>query len=306
MSDVSGEGIIVCPYCTDNVPQLIRIEAGMRLRVQQSGQANTLPEAVCDGCIKILTKMISRGAVLRQEASAKEQNRLLLWRNRVGLVKQAKILLAQKNFSDAAVAFEKYLRVLEIIYETKPGGLNPGLFKNEARAQEITVISSVYWDLMRIYDTSNRYGDRQMKAAEKLAEFVRYTPIFPHIMRKADSQTRTAKNPEVFKKFLKMSNSKRPRCFIATAAFDGVRTPTVDELCRYRDEKLKHSKFGRNLIYAYYRVSPTLAAILDSNPALKAPTRRLLVWITKRKFVDSKNSLNTQANSLDSQNHGAN
>lgn len=270
---------------------LARIETGMKLRLQETGQVNPVPEAVCEGCIRMFTKMISKGAVLRAEQQAKEQNRLMLWRNRVQLVKAAKGHLAQKSFSDAAVAYEKYLRVLEIIYETKPGELSPDLFRNEARSQEMTVIASVYWDLMRIYDTHARYADRQMKAAEKLAQFVRFTPIFPHIMRKAESQTRTGKNPEAFRRFLKLSAASRPRCFIATAAFDGYHSETVEQLCLFRDQYLKKSTAGRRLVAFYYVMSPRVATFLDRHPALKPATRQLLTWITRRNFV--RNNLNT-------------
>ena len=289
MSDTATEGIITCPYCEDNVQGLTSIDPGMRLRLQNEAQLASVPERVCAGCFAQLAKMVSKGAVLRAEAQAKEQNRLMLWRNRVQLVKQAKQHLAQKNYSDAAVAYEKYIRVLEIVYECKAGELKPEMFKSQARAQEMTVIASVYWDLMRIYDTNSRYADRQAKAAEKLAAFVRFTPIFPQIMRKADSQTRTAKNPESFKKFLKLSNSNRPRCFIATAAFDGYRAPTVETLCVFRDTVLKTTLFGRHFIQAYYRFSPGIAEFLDRHPRLKPMTRkvldcvaRLISWTTLR------------------------
>jgi hypothetical protein len=279
------EGIITCPYCGDTVSQLVAIESGMKLRLNREAQLESVPDEVCDGCLKILNKMISKGAALRFEVQAKEQNRLMLWRNRVQLVKQAKVHLSKKNFSDAAVAYEKYLRVLEIVYETKPGELSPDLFKNQARAQEMTVITSVYWDLMRIYDTHATYRERQYKAAQKLAEFVRFTPVFPHIIRKAESQTRQAKNPEAFQKFLKLSNANRPRCFIATAAFDGYGHPTIWQLCRFRDQFLRHSGWGRIAIYHYYRCSPGIAAFLDRNPALKPFVRAALTQIAKCKFV---------------------
>ena len=284
------DGAIVCPYCQDNVPMLIPVEAGMKLRLQNEAQIASPPDQVCNGCFKILSKMISKGAVLRQEQQVKEKNRLTLWRNRVQLVKQAKLQLAQKNFPDAAVAYEKYLRVLEVVYEAKPGGLTPELFKNEARGQEITVIASVYWDLMRIYDTNSRYADRQLKAADKLAEFVRFTPIFPHIMRKAESQARSAKNPEAFRRFLKVASSKRPRCFIATAAFDGERTETVAALCAFRDQKLKKSAAGRAFVLGYYRISPEIAAFLDKHPSLKPATRKALKWLAHSSFI--RNRLN--------------
>jgi len=279
------EGTIICPYCADNVPNLVTIEAGMRLRLQEDASVGSVPEQVCDGCFKMLTKTISKGAALRHEQKTKEQNRLLLWRNRVQLVKQAKIYLSQKNFADAAVSYEKYLRVLEIVYETKPGELSPELFKNQARAQEMTVITSVYWDLMRIYDTHPTYRDRQIKAAEKLASFVRFTPIFPHIMRKAEAQARQAKNPDAFHRFLKLSNSKRPRCFIATAAFDGYQAPVVMVLCSFRDQQLRRSAFGRGLICLYYRHSPRIAYFIDRHPGLKPAARKALTWLAHRKFV---------------------
>lgn len=253
----------------------------MKLRLQQNAKITPVPKTVCDGCYKMMAKLVSMGAALRQEALTKEQNRLMLWRNRVGLIKQAKQNLAQKNFADAAVSFEKYLRVLEIVYELKPGGLTPDLFRGDAKSQELAVITSVYWDLMRVYDSSSNYADRQMKTAEKLAEFVRFTPIYGHIMRKAEIQTRSAKNTEAFKKFMKLSNAKRPRCFIATSAFDSYNDETVVKLCELRDRRLKRTRLGRKFIYAYYRVSPKLAQALDRHSALKPMARLILKLLSK-------------------------
>ena len=257
----------------------------MKLRLQENAKVAQVPDQVCEGCFGMLAKMVSKGAVLRAEAQQKEQNRLMLWRNRVQLVKQAKNHLQQKNYSDSAVSFEKYLRVLEIVYECKPGELSPELFKNKARQQEMTVITSVYWDLMRIYDTHPSYMERQRKTAEKLADFARFTPIFPHIMRKAESQMKTAKNPDAFKKLLKLANKSRPRCFIATAAFDGYASPEVVSLCRFRDEYLVHSRAGRRFVYVYYKISPAIARSLDQCPWLKPFVRRVLAFIAESKFV---------------------
>jgi hypothetical protein len=281
MSDVhisteNTEGIISCPYCHDTVPSLVKIEAGMRLRLQQNAKVSTVPETVCDGCYAMLSKLVSKGAALRAEAAAKEQNRLMLWRNRVGLIKQAKMNLAHKNFAEAAVSFEKYLRVLEIVHDLKPGGLKPELFRGASKSQELTVITSVYWDLMRVYDTSSNYADRQTKAAEKLAEFARFTPIYGHIMRKAETQSRIAKNQGAYRHFLKLSNAKRPRCFIATSAFDSYTDETVLALCDLRDRRLKRSHLGRKFIYLYYRLSPHLARHLDRHEALKPAARLIL------------------------------
>ncbi len=278
-----SDGTISCPYCGDTVPSLISINTGMRTALQQNPDLKTVPDAVCAGCHAILSKMISMGAVLRSKAQAKEQNRLLLWRNRVSLVRKAKDHLAAREFGESAVYFEKYLRVLELVYDKKPGELTPDLFSTDARRQEMTVVASVYWDLMRIYDQSPRYKERQTAAAVKLGAFVRFTPIYGHIMRKAETMTRTAKNPDVFKHFLKISNKNRPRCFIASAAFEGADDPTIETLRLYRDRVLRKDAVGRRFTRLYYRYSPPVARLIDRGPAsLRAALRFMFRKIAQK------------------------
>jgi hypothetical protein len=268
---------ITCEYCGDTVPTLISIDAGMRISLQANAELQTVPHAVCGGCHSILSKMISMGAVLKSQAQVKEQNRLMLWRNRVALVRKAKEFLARKEYGEAAIHYEKYLRVLELVYDKKPGELKPDLFSSESRRQEMTVVTSVLWDLMRIYDQSPRYKDRQKAAAAKLVEFVRFTPIYGYVMRKAEILTRTAKNPDVFKEFLKLSNKSRPRCFVASAAFEGAPDPTIDVLRLYRDRVLRQHPLGRRFTLFYYRHSPPIARAIDRGPEFLRVTLRFLL-----------------------------
>lgn len=273
----AADGAITCSYCGDTVPSLISIDAGMRISLQANAKLATVPESVCGGCHGILSKMISMGAVLRSQEAAKEQNRLMLWRNRVALVKKAKNHLAQREWAESAIFFEKYLRVLELVYDKKQGELSPDLFSTESRKQEMTVVASVYWDLMRIYDQSPRYKDRQIAASLKLSEFIRFTPIYGHVIRKAESLARTAKSPDVFRNFLKSSNKSRPRCFVASAAFEGAPSPTIDILRVYRDRVLRRHPVGRRLTRIYYRVSPPIARLIDRGPEfIRAALRFLL------------------------------
>lgn len=285
----SEDGAITCTYCGDTVPSLIGIEAGMRISLQENAKLASVPESVCAGCHSILSKMISMGAVLRSQEAAKEQNRLMLWRNRVALVRKAKNHLAAKEYGESAIFYEKYLRVLELVYDRKQGELSPDLFSADSRQQEMTVVASVYWDLMRIYDQSPRYKDRQVASAQKLAEFIRFTPIYGHVIRKAETMVRTAKSPDVYRNFLKTSNKSRPRCFIATAAFAetavhvGGEDRTVEILRLYRDQVLRRSPLGRRFIRFYYRHSPPVARLVDRSPEIvRASLRFLLRKVAKR------------------------
>ncbi len=280
-----------CPNCGENKSELIHLDVGTKLRLKETGAIEDAPDFLCESCLRNANKSMSQGAKLRAEQEAKEQNRIMLWKNRIGFVKQGRQLLAEKNYSDAAVSFEKYLRSIEIVFEKSSGELTSEMFKDEAQKKELTILASVYWDLLRIYDSSPRYRERQMKAAEKLADFARFTPVYPNLIRQAEKQLKAAKNSEAYEIFLRKSNALRPRCFIATAAFSGYQSPTVISLCRFRDESLRKSQLGRAFIVSYYRISPSIAKTLDRNQWAKPLTRVLLRAIARcvvKKSLESR------------------
>lgn len=251
------------------------------MKLQAVGES--APSQVCIGCTNELQRVISSssGGVLMAQERAKEQHRLQLWKNRVQLIKQARTCMNQKMYSQAAAAYEKYLKIMEIVFECKKNELKPELFKESARHTELTVVASVYWDLLRIYDMHNRYAERQTHCAKQLANFIRFTPIYPDIIRKAELFQRSAKNPAVLKQFLKMSSESRPRCFIATSAFEGTYAVEVQQLRFFRDHSLKNSRWGRQFTIWYYRVSPKLACLLDQHSWAKPAVRALLRALIK-------------------------
>lgn len=271
-----------CPRCGLQVQDLHMIEAAVSQKLSELGEST--PGQVCMTCVTDLRKMAAAGAggVLLAQEKAKEQHRLNLWKNRVSLVKNARTLMSQKSYSEAAVAYEKYIKILELVFSVEKGqSLTPDHFKETARTEELTVVASVYWDLLRIYDTSEKYGERQAIAAKQLALFARFTPIFPDILKRAEVFSRQAKNPGVFKSLVKNASNERPRCFIATSAFESPYAVEVQTLRHFRDEKLKQSASGRKFIQIYYKFSPSIAQILDRTPMLKPFVRRFLRLLIK-------------------------
>lgn len=254
----------------------------MRLALSSVTEGESIPDSVCPRCYEEFGRRVSKGVKLRMEAQAKEQNRAILWKSRVNLVKQARQLMTQKAYSEAAVCYEKYLRILEIIFNKKAGELSPDVFNNSKRSKEVTVITSVYWDLFRIYDMSPRYGDRQKKTAAKLSTFVKYSTIYPDIVKRAESFSRSAKNPEIVKQFLRSSGGMRGRCFIATAICEDPLSKEVLLLRRYRDLVLRKTPWGRSLIYSYYRLSPPLAQVIGHSRLCKKCLRPILQVCAER------------------------
>lgn len=267
-----------CPRCGNPTSDLLRIDAGMRLALQttEEGQSTDIPADVCPNCYQTLSGKVSKGVALRMEEQAKAKNRQMMWKSRVGLVRRARQLMEVKAFSEAAVTYEKYIRVLEVTHDLEKGKLSPDIFGKSDRSKELTVITSVFLDLLRIYDTSPAYRTRMEDAAKKLALFAPFSPIYPDVVRKAEIFARSAKHPEIVKSFLKQSRKNRPRCFIATAAFGYPMAPEVIYLREFRDQILRPHPVGRRLIYYYYKLSPKLAQKLVQKPTLRRFTRRLL------------------------------
>lgn len=269
--------MVKCPRCGIEVTELHTVDSDLAAKMQAAGES--VPAQICMGCIGDMRRLAQKaaGGVLLQQERAKEQHRLQLWKSRVQLIKRARMMMNERNLSEAAVSYEKYIKILEIVFGCKKGELlTPEMFKDNARTSELTVVASVYWDLLRIYDSSDRYGDRQQTAAKQLASFVRFTPIFPDIIKKAEIFAKQAKNPSAVKTFLRAAAKQRPRCFVATAAFESPLAMEVQILRFWRDEKLRVSPMGRAGIRLYYRHSPAIARFLDKHSALKPLARAIL------------------------------
>jgi len=288
---MSSTQATTCPRCGALNDQFVNIDPGMRVSLKTAGEGKDVPEKVCASCFEELTSAVSQGLKLRMERDVREKNKMMMWKNRVHLIKNARGLMNQKAYSEAAVQYEKYLRVLEVVHNLKKGELSPAIFNNSTRSKELTVVASVYWDLLRIYDTNPRYGDRMLSSAYKLAEFLPFSTIYPDIVKKADSFSRSAKNPAVVRQFLSKVKSRRGPCFVASAAF--ADSPDAVELLllrRYRDQILRRSKAGRRLIFFYYRLSPPLARWIGRSQ-LKTRAAR---WLITKISSSMKKSLKSQ------------
>lgn len=268
--------LVTCPHCQNQVSTLRPLGEGLIRKLAEEGQMG-LPSQVCDPCYQGLAGSVAQGAVLMAEHKAKEQRKLMMWKSRVSLIKKARSLMREKAYADSAIAYEKYLKVLETVYDVKSNELTPEHLKNTARTQELTVVASVYWDLLRIYDTSEKYATRMDTAAKKLAEFLPLTPLYPDIVKKAESFQKNAKRAHVVKSFLKNVSEKKGRCFIASSAFESPFAPEVISLQHWRDLKLNQHLLGRLFIKFYYQLSPALAQWLDRHPNQKPVVRKAIM-----------------------------
>lgn len=274
-----------CPKCGNPTEVLVPVDTGTKLALKTTGQGDAdVPAQVCPNCYNELMGQVSQGFKLRQETEARNKNKVMMWKNRVNLIKQARAHMANKSYSQAAVSYEKYLRLIEVVYNLEKGGLKPDVFSNSNRSKEMTVIATVYWDLVRIYDSSTGYGDRMRASAQKLALFLPFSPLYSDIIKKAEQFVKTAKNPHIVKEFLKMTRGNRGPCFIATAVFeDEPWAWQLRALRQFRDEVLKQHPLGRAFVKFYYRHSPPVARRLHGSPLKKLirPLISAIAYLTR-------------------------
>ena len=274
----------VCPICTTENSELYPIDLELRDKLKKADSTFNVAQELCKSCIVDLRRRAyGAGGMMLAQEKAKDDRKKKLWTSRVALVKQGNALMNNKLFNEAAVSYEKYLRLLELVFDCKTGQLNPESLKENAKTAELTIIAGVYWDLLRIYDSSDQFADRQRHAAQQLAKFINYTPVFPDIMKKAERFSKDARHPEVVRHFINQAKKKRTRCFIATSAFQTPNALEVHYLRAFRDQRLKKSFMGRKFVYIYYRFSPSLARFLDSQawlkPFVRTVLRQLIKWI---------------------------
>ncbi|MCB0390186.1 MAG: hypothetical protein KDD58_02790 [Bdellovibrionales bacterium] len=264
----------------------VTVDTSLKVALQSIGVQETREEVSKEEYEELSSK-VSQGVRLRMEQKAREQNRVLMWKSRVNLVKHARALMQNKQFPEAAVAYEKYLRVLEIVYELKSGGLTPELFNKSNRSKELTVITSVYWDLLRIYDTSPAYNERMIRASNKLAEFLPFSKIYPQVTKALLVFQRSCKNPRVIKNLNKQLKIKRGPCFIASSVYEDELHPDVYTLRLFRDKFLKKHEWGRKFIYFYYLWSPSFSKYISNRTLIKKlilPCFRLLVQLLRKNY----------------------
>jgi hypothetical protein len=276
MSNITAES--GCPQCGVNTSLLHPIEEGMRLRLEKEGTTVAF-EAVCTNCFKTLSKNLSNATLMQAEQIIQTNYKKNLWQNRLSLIRQAHIFIGRKEHSEAAVCFEKYVKILQVVYEKDFNGLNASMFGDHPK--EVTVLCSALWALVEIYDLHGQYKERQEACAGKVGELMPYTNLFANMVKHATIKSRQANNPAAYKKILQKANIKTGNCFIASIAFEDRNDPTLVTLRQFRSHVLIRSAVGKSFVRNYYRYSPALANRLQHFSAIKTVLRHVLPVFAK-------------------------
>jgi len=263
-----------CRLCQTSTPNMVNLDAGFKKSLENAGVANPAPDALCNNCFGLWKRKISSGAKVIAEKEARKHLASDLWRNRLQFVREARKLFNNNMYAESAASYEKYLKVLEVAFNTKVAGMKPSHFVEKPK--EVGLLCSVFWDLMVIYDADPAFHSKQMALSKKLSEFCRYSKVYSSLVRKAELKFWKAKNPDAFRLFLDANNVRIGRCFIANAIFDSPEERTILLLCDFRDKVLLNHFLGKKLVGFYYRFSPYWAEKLSRVFWLKKPAQFIL------------------------------
>lgn len=274
-----------CPICKATNHQLFPVDSHLKSNLKKIG-IKKIPSTICSSCYKNISRKIS-GNVENTSSTltAQERNRALIWKNRTLILKKAQKLYDQKVYARAADNFEKYLRIVEAANKKKKGELTPNVFSKSRRSRELTVVTSVYWSLLKIYDMNDKYEAQMMEAAKKFSEFLPYSYIYNEIMRKYKNLIKSAKHQKIFRDCFKSAKKSHKRCFIASSAFNSEWAPEVLYLRDFKKHQLEPKNWGMTFIQIYYQFSPFFADYLDRNAYLKPFVRkalRVLIYFLKK------------------------
>ncbi len=271
-----------CPRCDTTTSSLMPVSITLRQKFKIAHPEGDLPNSLCGNCMSIVMSLVGQTSTALYSEKVKEDSKSKLWRSRVPLIKRGRNLMKKKSYGEAIVSYEKYIKLLEVVFEVTEDGLLPEIFKERMATKELTIITSVYWDLLRVYDTNEKYRKRMTATAQKLVQFAPYTPISIDIVKKAEAYKRQSRNPDVFKNLIRDLMYKKNFCFIATSVFESSEEiKYISFLRNYRDETLLRTHLGRSFVRWYYKHSPPIARFLDQNPILKFPVKAVLKTIIK-------------------------
>lgn len=217
-----------------------------------------------------------------REAEKRRQDRQFLEElsKRIQIAREGRAYIERKNFPAAMTAYRRFLAITAKSFGVQVEALSPTLFEEKRRVAESLIISSIFFDLLKMLDKLNSDSAREERQLYHRL-FLRFTKGMPF-------QHFAAEN---IRKHLVYSNSIRNKnefwatyrtivgksfCIVATWAFDSDSREEVGRLRRFRDEVLWPSGGGRRFTRAYYRHGPKLAVALAKVPGSRTAMRALL------------------------------
>ncbi len=221
------------------------------------------------------------------EAEKRRQDRQFLEElsKRITIAREGRTHIERKNYPAAMNSYRRFLSITAKSFNVEVEDISPSLFDDKNRIAESLIISSIFFDLLKILDKLDSPSAREERQLYHRL-FLRFTKGMPF-------QHFAAEN---LRKHLVYSNSIGHKsefwatykaivgssyCIVASWAFDSNSAPEVARLREFRARVLMKNSLGRAFTRAYYRHGHKLAEVLSLIPGARNAVRSAIRFIVK-------------------------
>lgn len=216
------------------------------------------------------------------EAEKKKQERQFLEElaKRISIAREGRMYIERRDYARAMTAYRRFLMITAKSVNVEVEDLTPQHFEEKRRTAEALIISSIFFDLLKMLDRLNTPSAvEERRLYHRL--FVRFTlgQPFQHFagenIRKNLVYGGGIVNKKEFWATYHAIQMKK-YCVVATWAFGDADCAEVERLRGLRDGLLSSTAIGRGLVSAYYNNGALLRDILKVIPGAKPVVRALL------------------------------
>jgi hypothetical protein len=206
-----------------------------------------------------------------------------MYNKRITVAKSGRQAFVARNYTISVKQYTEYLSILchaKNVHDIFK--LAPKDFDEKTPVSELLLISHVYWDLSKMYESSPSFADSYSKA---LNQFVTFTANQPYqvlnseMVRKYIKRRKKAKSVKV--ELLQITETyqdifaQSKSCFVASYCFGDLH-PKTNTLRLFKLELLNWP-LGTKLVHYYYKFSPKFIELAKSSKLIDKITRLTIV-----------------------------
>ncbi len=204
---------------------------------------------------------------------------------RITIAREGRTHIERKNYPAAMTAYRRFLAITAQSFNVEIADISPTHIDQKNRVAESLIISSIFFDLLKILD---KLDSASARAERQLYHrlFLRFTKGMPfqHFAAENIRKRLVTKNALINKNEFWATYHAivgRSFCIVATWAFNSNSAEEVKRLRRFRDEMLWPNRWGRKFTRSYYRHGHRIANFLVVLPGSQSITRwALKVFVT--------------------------
>jgi len=199
------------------------------------------------------------------KANRDERERLLKlnqrYENRITIARYGKTSLDKGDYGNAIRKFMDYLEVIAEVKEVNDiYSLRLDKFDSKKELTEAMMISHIFFEMARMYDSVPKFQDNVEKCLEQFVHFTANQPyqvVNSEMVRKYLKKS-VSKNPESFKKAHQQIYVQSKKCYIVTFCYG--ETHHVTNRCREFKNWLLGYSLGQKVVQHYYVFSSEMVS----------------------------------------------